>query len=122
VARPDNNPNSQALPQFGQNAKETYERAAKRSLVNKVTAQVTIRVELANPPLPTIKKHYDIFIAVYKLLDTIHMDQTGAFPITSKQSYWNIMVGIHLDVNYIFCESMKNRTEGKMITASTKEW
>jgi hypothetical protein len=27
------------------------------------------------------------------------------------------MVGIHLDVNYIFCKSMKNRTKGEMITA-----
>jgi hypothetical protein len=27
------------------------------------------------------------------------------------------MVGIHLDVNYIFCELMKNRTKGEMIMA-----
>jgi hypothetical protein len=27
------------------------------------------------------------------------------------------MVGTHLDANYIFCEIMKNRTQGKMITA-----
>jgi hypothetical protein len=26
------------------------------------------------------------------------------------------MVGIHLDVNHIFCNLMKNRTEGEMIT------
>jgi hypothetical protein len=30
------------------------------------------------------------------------------------------MVGIHLDANYIFCELMKNQTEGKMITAYQK--
>ena len=30
------------------------------------------------------------------------------------------MVGIHLDANYIFCKLMKNRTEGKMITAYQK--
>ena len=30
------------------------------------------------------------------------------------------MVGIHLDANYIFCETMKNRTEGEMITAYQK--
>jgi hypothetical protein len=39
------------------------------------------------------------------------------FPITSQQNYWYIMVGIHLDANYIFCKLMKNRTKGKMITA-----
>jgi hypothetical protein len=52
--------------------------------LTRVTAPVRIKVELgtANPPPPTIKKHYDIFVVVYKLLDTIHTDQTGAFSIT----------------------------------------
>jgi hypothetical protein len=45
---------------------------------------VRIKVELgtANPPPLTIKKHYDIFVMVYELLDAIHTDQTSAFPIT----------------------------------------
>jgi hypothetical protein len=30
------------------------------------------------------------------------------------------MVGIHIDVNYIFCELLNNRTEGEMITAYQK--
>jgi hypothetical protein len=30
------------------------------------------------------------------------------------------MVGIHIDANYIFCETMKNRTEGEMINAYQK--
>ncbi len=30
------------------------------------------------------------------------------------------MVGIHLDSNYIFCKLMKNKTEGKVITAYQK--
>jgi hypothetical protein len=51
----------------------------------KVSAPVTIMVEpeTVNPPLPTIKKHYNIFVVVYKLLDTVHTEQTGTFPITS---------------------------------------
>ncbi len=42
----------------------------------KVSAPVTIKVELgtANPPPPTITKHHNIFILVYKLLDTVHTD------------------------------------------------
>jgi hypothetical protein len=82
----------------------------------KATALVTIKVEpgTANPPLPTIKKHYDIFVVVYKLLDTVHTDQTGVFPITSQQGYQYIMVGIHLDANYIFCNLMKNQTKSEM--------
>ncbi len=88
----------------------------------KVSAPVMIKVEprKANPPSPSIKKRYDIFIVVYKLLDTVHTDQTGAFPIMSQQGYRYIMVGIHLDASYIFCELMKNQTEGKMITAYQK--
>ncbi len=87
--------------------------------LTKVTAPVTIKVELgpANPPPLTIKKHYNIFAVVYKLLDTIHTDQTGIFLITSQQGYQYIMVDIHVDANYIFCELLKNRTEGKMIMA-----
>jgi hypothetical protein len=52
----------------------------------KVSAPVTIKVEpgTANPPLPTITKHYNIFVVVYKLLDTVHTDQTSPFPITSQ--------------------------------------
>jgi hypothetical protein len=38
----------------------------------------------------------------------------------SQQGYRYIMVGIHLDANYIFCELMKNQTEGKMIMAYQK--
>jgi hypothetical protein len=51
-----------------------------------VAALVTIKVEpgTTNPPPLTIKKHYDIFNVVYELLDTVHTDQTSAFPITSQ--------------------------------------
>ncbi len=67
-------------------------------------APVTIKVELgtANPPPLTITKHYNIFVVVYKLLHKIHTDQTGPFPTTPQQGYGHIMVGIHLDANYIF--------------------
>ncbi len=111
MARPDNNPNSQALPQFGQSTKGTHERTEKRIWLTKVRAPVTIKVEAGteNPPLPTIKKHYDIFVVVYNLLDMVHMDQTGAFPITLQQGCWYIMVGIHLDANYIFFKLMKKK-------------
>ncbi len=81
-----------------------------------------VKVELgtANPPPSTFKKHCNIFVVAYKLLDTVHTDQTGVLPITSQQGYWYIMVVIHLDANYIFCELMKNQNSGKMITAYQK--
>jgi hypothetical protein len=85
----------------------------------KVRALVTINIELGtqDPPPPTIKKHYNIFVIVYKLLDTVHIDQTSAFPITLQQGYQYIMVGIHLDANFIFCKLTKNKTKGEMINA-----
>ncbi len=61
----------------------------KRMRQTKVAAQVMIKVELgtANPPLPTIKKHYNIFVVVYNLMNTIHTDQTGVFLIMPQQGY-----------------------------------
>ena len=88
----------------------------------KVSAPVMIKVEpgTANPPLPTITKHYNIFVVVYELLDTVHIDRIGPFPITSQRGYRYIMVGTHLDANYTFCKLMKNQTKGKMIMAYQK--
>ncbi len=87
--------------------------------LTKVSAPVAIKIELGteNPPPPTIKKHFSIFVVVYELLDTVHMKQTGTFLMTLLQSCWYIMVGIHLDTNQIFCKPMKNKTRGKMVTA-----
>ncbi len=53
-------------------------------------------------------------------MEEIHTDQAGAFSVTSQRGYRYIMVGIHIDANYIFCKLMKNRMEGKMITAYQK--
>jgi hypothetical protein len=72
------------------------------------------------PKLVGIKKMDNIFVEIYKLAEEIHTDQTGAFPVTSQRGYHFIMVGILIDANYIFCELMKNGTEGKMITAYQK--
>jgi hypothetical protein len=57
---------------------------------------------------------------VYKLVEEIYTDQTGAFPVTSQRGYRYIMVSIHIDADYIFCKLMKNRKEGEMITAYQK--
>ncbi len=88
----------------------------------KVRQQIEIKIEpgTENVPAKPIRKHNDIFVRVTDLLDTIHTNQTGAFPMTSQQGYRYIMVGIHLDANYIFCKQMKNRTKGKMISAYQK--
>jgi hypothetical protein len=84
--------------------------------------EIKIKPGTEDPPpkLVGIKKIDDIFVKIYKLAEEIHTDQTGAFPVTLQQGYRYIMAGIHIDANYIFCKLMKNRTEGKMITAYQK--
>jgi hypothetical protein len=81
---------------------------------------VKIKVEPGTEvPLPA-KRFNDIFVRVEDLAESIHSDQTGAFPYTSQCGNRYLMIAIHLDANYIFCESMKNRTEGEMIKACQK--
>jgi hypothetical protein len=56
-----------------------------------------------------------MFVKVVDLTEKIHTDQIGAFLLTSQQGNCYIMVAIHLDANYIFIASMKNRMEGEML-------
>jgi len=66
------------------------------------------------------KRHNNIFVRVEDLAKSIHSNQTGAFPYTSQQGNCYIMIAIHLDANYIFCEPMKNRLEDEMIEGYKK--
>ncbi|KAL7523225.1 hypothetical protein ACHAWF_000430, partial [Thalassiosira exigua] len=59
----------------------------------------------------------DIFLQVYDLQETIYTDQTDQFPYLSSKGNRYIMVGVHIDANYIAMEPMKNRPEGQMIEA-----
>jgi hypothetical protein len=95
------------------------QRKGVRSTRVKPAYEIKIEPGTKDPPPKPVgnKKMDDIFVKIYELAKEIHTDQTGAFPVTSQQGYRYIMVSIHIDANYIFCELMKNRTEGKMITA-----
>jgi len=81
---------------------------------------VKIKVE-PGTEMPSLAKRFsNIFVRVEDLAESIHSDQTGAFPYTSQCGNRYVMVSIHLDANYIFNEPMKNRTEGEMIKAYQK--
>jgi hypothetical protein len=67
-----------------------------------------------------VGKQNFIFMKVLDLTKTVHTDQTGAFLYISQRETHYIMVGIHLDANYIFVKAMKNRTEGEMIKVYQK--
>ncbi len=85
----------------------------------KVREQFEIKIELGTgvSPQQPMKKQQNIFVVIYKLAEEVHTNQTSLFPVTSQRGYRYIMVGIHMDANYIFCKLMKNRTENEMIKA-----
>jgi hypothetical protein len=81
---------------------------------------VKIKVEPGTEEVSPAKRHNNIFICVKDLAESIHSDQTGTFPYTLQQGNQYVMIAIHLDANYIFCEPMKNRSEDEMIEAYQK--
>ncbi len=66
--------------------------------------------------IPLTKTHKALF-HIEDPSDSIHTDQTGAFPFTSQQGNRYIIVAIHLDANYIFVKLMRSRSKGKIIRA-----
>ncbi len=84
--------------------------------------QVRIKIEGENSHfhhIPITKTH-EAFFRIKDLSDSIHTDQTGAFPFTSQRGNRYIMVAIHLDANYIFIKPMCSRSKEEMIRAYEK--
>jgi hypothetical protein len=82
---------SKHFPDLDKTQKGHMKGQQKQIWLTKVRAPVAIKIEpgTENPPPPTIKMHYNIFVVVYELLlDTVHTDQTGMFLMTSQQGYW----------------------------------
>ncbi len=65
------------------------QRKGVRSKKDKPMFKIKIEPETDNsPPTPIgTKKMNDIFVKTYKLVEEIHTDQTGAFPVTLQQGY-----------------------------------
>jgi hypothetical protein len=102
-----------------QGIRSTKHVSLERIIENK---EVRIKIEGEGSPfhqIPITKTH-DAFFRIDDLTDSIHTNQTGAFPFTSQQGNRYIMVAIHLDANYIFVEPMRNRTKEEMIRAYKK--
>ena len=97
-----------------QGIRSTKQKALDHLVESETIAKITVE------PGATAKRFNDIFVRVEDLAESIHSDQTGSFPYTSQRGNRYVMVEIHLDANYIFCEPMKNRTEGEMIKAYQK--
>jgi hypothetical protein len=129
MARPDHSGIPQILTQCGQDAKRTHERPAKWNPFNEaksISSPGGIRkthkkkLELDTEKVSPAKCHNNIFVYNKNLAESIHSDQTGAFPYTSQQGNCYVMIAIHLHANYIFCKPMKNRPEEEMIKVYQK--
>ena len=68
-------------------------------------------------PLP---KHNDVYVRIDEAKETIYTDQTGAFPVRSRNGSRYIMIMCEMDSNSILSEAMKDRTAGEIIKAYQK--
>jgi hypothetical protein len=101
-----------------QGIRSTKKKALEKPAESDQTIKIIVEpgTEIPSP----VKRFNDIFVRVADLAESIHSNQTGAFPYTLQRGNRYVMVAIHLDANYIFTEPMKNRTEGEMIKAYQK--
>ncbi len=99
-------------------------RSKKQAALDKIIENEGVRIKIEGEGSPLhqipITKTHEAFFRVDDLTDSIHTDQTGAFPFTSQRGNRYIMVAIHLDANYILVEPMRNRMKEVMIRAYEK--
>ncbi|KAL7477530.1 hypothetical protein ACHAW6_003338 [Cyclotella cf. meneghiniana] len=68
-------------------------------------------------PTPGVK-HKDVYLRIFDATKkAMYSDQTGKFPITSRQGNKYIMVAVKLDGNYINAEPKKKRSKESLIKA-----
>jgi len=99
-------------------------RSTKQLALDKIIENKEVRIKIEGEGSPfhqiPITKTHEAFFRIDDLTDSIHTNQTRAFPFTSQQGNRYIMVAIHLDANYIFVEPMHNRTKEEMISARSR--
>ena len=52
--------------------------------------------------------------------NTMHSEDTGPLLYISQWAKKIVMITVHLDANYIFAETMRNKTDGERIHAYQK--
>jgi len=99
-------------------------RSTKQLALDKIIKNEEVRIKMEGKGSPfhqiPITKTHEAFFRIDDLTNSIHNNQTRAFPFTSQQGNMYIMVAIHLDANYIFVKPMRNRTKEEMIRAYEK--
>ena len=78
-------------------------RSTKQVALDKIIENEEVRIKIEGEGSPfhqiPITKTHEAFFRVNDLTDSIHTDQTGAFPFTSQRGNRYIMVAIHLNAN-----------------------
>jgi hypothetical protein len=131
MAKTDRNPHQPLFPRCRRNNKRAFKRPTSRNLLDKKIAlekiikneqvrRIKIEGENSHFHYIPITKTHEAFFCIKDLSNSIHTDQTGAFPFTSQRGNRYIMVAIHLDANYIFVEPMRSRSKEEMIRAYEK--
>ena len=73
-------------------------------------------VELTQP----LRKHNNVYVRIDDAKETIYTDQTGAFPVRSRNGNRYIMIMCEMDSNAIMSKAMKDRASGEIIKAYQK--
>ena len=124
MAGPDSQNDEQTLPGIDRNQEGPHEgsktghpihkKKPKANIVDNGT-RIKIEGEANAPPETPHTKENDVYFQEMEMSETIHSNNTGPFPHTLQWGNKIVMVAVHLDVNYIFAEPMRNNTDGKQI-------
>ena len=64
-----------------------------------------------------LQKHQYIYVKINDLKETMYTNQTGAFPVTSKQGNKYTMILCEIENDVIMSEAIQNRSSGEIVRA-----
>jgi hypothetical protein len=88
---------------------ETQKGHMKRQCQGVQSTRVQDEMELNVPVIP---KARDVYIKTSNAMETMHSNQTGQFPATSRKGNQYVMVLVEVDGNFIDAEPMKKQIQG----------
>jgi hypothetical protein len=122
VARPDGKNDEQTLPRINRSKEGTHEESKagnyihkKKPIANTADDGTRIKIEGETETLseqPHTKEN-DVYFLETDMSETMHSDNTGPFPYISQWGKQIVMIVVHLDTNYIFAKTMRNKTDGE---------
>ncbi len=75
----------------------------------------------ADPPSATPHtKENDVYFITLDMAEEIHSNNTGPFPYILQWGKKIVTIAVHVNANYIFAETIRNKSEGKQIRSYQK--